>query len=61
MVEHVERLVGLGCELEVGTSPLVGDGDRQLILDLVPEEDHLDAVVHSVCELSIRLLPPDDA
>ena len=56
VVEHVECLVRLGGELEVGAVPFVRDGDRQLVRGLMPEEHDLDAVAHSVCELSIRLL-----
>src|SRR6266498_600107 len=56
VVEDVERLVWLGGELEVGTAALVGDADAQLTADLVPEEHDLDAIVCSVCELSIELV-----
>ena len=56
MVEHVERLVRLGGELEVGAVPSVRDGDRQLVRRLMPEEHDLDAVDLAVGELSMRFL-----
>jgi hypothetical protein len=54
VLEHVERLVRLDGKFEVGAVPFVRDGDGQLICGLMPEEHHVEAVVLSVGEFSIR-------
>jgi hypothetical protein len=53
VVEDVEGLIRRGGEFEVGSAALVRDGDGQLIRVLLPEEQDLDAVVRSVCKLSV--------
>ena len=54
VVEDVEGLIRGGGKLEIGSPALVRDDDGQVIGVLLPEEHDLDAVVRSVCELSVR-------